>query len=123
MKTDYGLKVPSCDRLREIFGTYERAWAVTGGDVAKAAFFVENPDKAVEALGYDRGKPDEDAAFATRLYDLCLLEREQKRAAEAKARAQQIAEASRNFKTRSEAAAALGVSVSVIARARAKAAA
>lgn len=43
MNTDYGLREPSFDELRNVFGSVSRAYQITGGSVPTVCFYVNNP--------------------------------------------------------------------------------
>lgn len=49
MNTNYSLREPSFDELRETFGTLGRAVQATGGDIALCCFYIANPELAAAA--------------------------------------------------------------------------
>lgn len=48
-RTDYGLKRPAHDEVREVFGSSKHALRVTGGDIPMLCFYLANPSLAAGA--------------------------------------------------------------------------
>ena len=119
MKTDYSIRQPALTDLANLFGSYSRAWDVTGGDLSVCCFFLANPDRAGGAVAHERRRPD-GGGFAELLYDAAIAERAQSRKDATLARWREIAMACEVHGSVKGAAAALGISVSTASKARAR---